>query len=90
MNPRILVLGAAFALASSCLAQAAVDSGLPVGDVASHVSPATSPAMYNSAAGFWGICGPGRYYQEAVFVEIYSGGVLQGAIYTRAGCYTPA
>ena len=86
MNLRTLALGAAIALATSGLAQAAVDSRPPAGDDALRVRPAT----YNNAAGFWGICGPGRYYQEAVFIEIYSGGVLQGAIYTRAGCYTPA
>lgn len=90
MSLRTLALGAAIALATSSLAQAAVNSGRQASDDASRVSPVTPPATYKNAAGFWGICGPGRYYQEAVFVEIYSGGVLQGAIYTRSGCYTPA
>lgn len=85
MKRTAMIFGTALALAIGGQAQAAVDARAPIGEPrvgAVLASPQT--------AGFWGFCGPGRYYRHAEFVEVYSGGILIGAIYTTAGCHTPA
>lgn len=85
MKLTTMIFSTAFAAAVCAQAQAAVDAGATTG---TRDTPSVTAAP--QTAGFWGICGPGRLYRHAEFIEIYSGGVLQGAIYTVAGCYTPA